>query len=87
LNAYICACTYELAMTKVISLSERAYGTLKKLKRPNESFSELVLRIAGQEGGKSILEFAGTWKGGDIEEVFLQIMKDRERSVSRRIEM
>jgi predicted CopG family antitoxin len=77
----------QAAMTKVISLSERAYGTLKKLKRPNESFSDLVIRMAGQEGRESILEFAGTWKGSDIEDVFSQIMKDRERSASRRIEI
>ena len=74
-------------MTKVISLSERAYGTLRKLKRTNESFSDLVLRMAGQGDRNSILEFDGTWKGGDIEEVFSQIMKDRERSASRRIEV
>jgi predicted CopG family antitoxin len=74
-------------MTKVISLSERAYGTLKKLKRPNESFSDLVLRMAGQGDSKSILEFAGAWKGRDIEVVFSQIRKDRERSASRRIEI
>ncbi len=74
-------------MTKVISLSERAYGTLKKLKRPNESFSDLVLRITGQQGRKSILEFAGSWQGDDIEEVFSQVMKDRERSASRKIEI
>jgi predicted CopG family antitoxin len=74
-------------MTKVISLSERAYGTLKKLKRSNESFSDLVLRMAGEGDRNSILEFAGTWKGSDIEHVFSQIMKDRERSASRRIEV
>ena len=72
-------------MTKVISLSERAYGILKKLKRPNESFSDVVLRMAGQGERKSILESAGTWQGDDIEEVFAQIMKDRENSVSRSI--
>jgi predicted CopG family antitoxin len=71
-------------MTKVISLSEKAYGTLKKLKRPNESFSDLVLRMAGEKGKRSILEFAGTWKGSDIDAVFLQIMKERERASSRR---
>jgi hypothetical protein len=32
---------------------------------------------------KSILEFAGTWKGDDIDEVFLQVKKDREQSASR----
>ncbi|MFI5449681.1 MAG: antitoxin VapB family protein [Candidatus Bathyarchaeia archaeon] len=76
----------QTVMTKIISLSEKAYGTLKKLKRPNESFSDLVLRMSGQEK-KSILEFAGTWKGSDIEEVFSQIMKDRERSASRGVEI
>ncbi len=30
-----------LPMTKVISLSKKPYGTLKKLKRQNESFSDL----------------------------------------------
>jgi predicted CopG family antitoxin len=74
-------------MTKVISLSERAYGTLKKRKRPNESFSDLVLRMAGERDRKSILEFAGAWKGEDIEAIFSQIMKDRERTASRRIEI
>jgi predicted CopG family antitoxin len=76
-----------MGMTKVISLSERAYGTLKKLKRPNESFSDVVLRMTGQEDKKSILEFAGSWKGNDIDEIFAQIMKDRERSTSRKIEI
>jgi predicted CopG family antitoxin len=81
------AYAYAIVMTKVISLSEKAYSTLKKLKRPTESFSDLVLRMAGQGDRKSILEFAGTWKGSDIEEVFSRIMKDRERSASRRIEI
>jgi predicted CopG family antitoxin len=54
---------HEWTMTKVISLSERAYGTLKKLKRPNESFSDVVLRIGGQEQGKSPLEFCGFVEG------------------------
>ena len=74
-------------MTKVISLSERAYGTLRKLKRPNESFSDVVLRMAGQHDRKSILESAGTWKGDDIDEIFSLVRKDRERSVSRRLQM
>jgi hypothetical protein len=43
--------------------------------------------MAGQGDRKSILEFAGTWKGSDIEEVYSRIMKDRERSASRRIEI
>jgi len=66
----------QTAMTKIISLSEKTYATLKKLKRLNESFSDLVLRMSGQ-GKRPILEFAGSWTGNDIEDVFSQIMNDR----------
>jgi predicted CopG family antitoxin len=74
-------------MTKVISLSEKAYGTLKKLKREDESFSDVVLRLSGKEGKESILHFSGAWKGDDIDEVFSTIKKDRKRASSRRIEI
>ena len=75
------------AMTKVISLSENAYATLKRLKRPNESFSEVILRMSGHKKQRSILEFAGSWKGDDIDEVFSIVAKDRESSASRRIDL
>lgn len=74
-------------MTKVISLSEKAYGTLKKLKRSDESFSDVVLRMAGEKERKSLLSFAGTWQGDDIDKVFSIVMKDRERAASRKIEI
>ena len=72
-------------MTKVVSLSKKAYQTLKDLKRPDESFSDVVLRVAGGEHKKSILEFAGAWRGSDIDEVFSRVIKDREQSASREI--
>jgi predicted CopG family antitoxin len=65
-------------MTKAVSLSKKAYQTLKELKRANESFSDVVLRIADREPKKSILAFAGKWKGNDIDEVFSCVMKDRK---------
>jgi predicted CopG family antitoxin len=67
-------------LTKKISLSEKAYLVLKKLKRSNESFSDAILRISRQQQRKSILEFAGSWKGADIDEVFSDVLKDRKRS-------
>jgi predicted CopG family antitoxin len=73
-------------MTKVISLSEKAYTTLKGMKKSGESFSDVVLRVAGERNKKSILEFAGTWKGDDINEVFSIVLKDREQAKSREIE-
>ena len=74
------------AMTKVISLSEKAYETLKNMKKTGESFSDVVLRVADEKHKKSILEFAGTWKGNDIDKVFSIVLKDREQSKSREIE-
>ena len=74
-------------MTKVISLSEKAYQTLKSMKKPGESFSDVVLRVSDKTQKRSILEFAGTWKGNDIDEVFSVVLKERERSKSREFEM
>ena len=73
------------AMTKVISLSEKAYETLKGMKKSGESFSDVVIRVASKEKKKSILEFAGTWKGDDADEVLAQIMKDREQCKAKRV--
>jgi predicted CopG family antitoxin len=74
-------------MTKVISLSNEAYQTLKASKKPGESFSDVVLRVVGEKKKKSILEFSGKWVGDDIDEVFAQIKKDRERTTSRQVDL
>lgn len=53
-------------MVKVISLSNKAYSTLKALKRGDDSFSDTVLRLT--EGKKkSILGLAGKWPLSDAE--------------------
>ena len=75
------------AMTKVISLSEKAYQTLKGMKKPGESFSDVVLRVAKEKKKKSLLDFSGTWVGDDADEVIAQIMKDREQSRSRQVDL
>ncbi len=75
------------AMTKVISLSEKAYETLKGMKKPGESFSDVVLRVANDKKKKSLLEFSGKWSGDDADEVLAQIMKDREQSASRKVDL
>ncbi len=74
-------------MTKVISLSEKAYETLKSLKKPGESFSDVVIRVGSKEKKKSLLEFAGTWHGNDIDEVFAIVLKDREQAKSREFDL
>ncbi len=75
------------AMTKVISLSEKAYETLKDMKKPGESFSDVVIRVASTQKKKSILEFAGTWHGDDADKVLAQLMKDRENVKPREYEL
>lgn len=35
-------------MVKVISLSEAAYGLLKSLKKPNQSFSDVIIENLGK---------------------------------------
>ena len=76
-----------LSMTKVVSLSNKAYQTLKDSKKPGESFSDVVLRVVGETKKKSLLEFSGTWVGDDIDEVFAQLKKDREQSASRQVDI
>jgi predicted CopG family antitoxin len=65
----------------------KAYQTLKDLKRPTESFSDEVLRISQAKQKKSILQFAGTWNGCDIDKIYSKIKKDREQSTAREIEI
>ncbi len=40
-------------MTKTISLSEKAYNLLKRIKSKKESFSDVIIRIIGKKGGLS----------------------------------
>jgi predicted CopG family antitoxin len=70
-------------MTKIVSLSEKAYESLKKLKRDGESFSDVVARLTKDEGSASLLPFAGKWVGNDLDLVFERIAEDRRKSASR----
>ena len=74
-------------MTKIVSLSEKAYEALKKLKRDGESFSDVVRRLTSEEGSKSLLPFAGKWVGDDSEKILKRIEEDRKKSVSREVNL
>ncbi|MFH1073444.1 MAG: antitoxin VapB family protein [Nanoarchaeota archaeon] len=45
--------------TKVISIMDDAYELLRKNKKPNESFSEVIRRVVPKK--RNIMEFAGAW--------------------------
>ncbi len=84
--AYIGAYINFSFVTKIISLSNAAYGLLRRLKREKESFSDVVLRIAKGER-KPLMDFAGKWEGDDADEVLKTVLREREAVTARNIRM
>lgn len=70
-------------LTRVISLSEEAYEALKKLKRNDESFSDVIMRLIRGLEARSLIDFAGKWVGNDIDDVFKKILQEREKIEAR----
>ena len=66
--------------TKNISISEEAYERLAALKKPNESFTEVVNRLTRK---RSILELAGTLTGKEGDETRIEIKELRKASQRR----
>jgi predicted CopG family antitoxin len=63
-------------MSKSIRLSEAAYDRLAAHKREDETFSEVVLRLAGE---RSLTELAGVLDDEQTEDVRAAIEERRER--------
>lgn len=63
-------------MSKSIRLSEDAYERLAAHKGDDETFSEVVLRLAGE---RSLLELAGTLSDEDADAVRDAVEERRER--------
>ncbi|GAB7090713.1 hypothetical protein JCM18237_09840 [Halorubrum luteum] len=63
-------------MSKSIRLSEDAYERLKAHKRDGETFSDVVLRLAGE---RSLLELAGVLSDAEAEAVREAVAERRER--------
>lgn len=70
-------------MTKVISLSDKAYEIMVKLKKGGESFSDVVLRLSKKKEKRPLTAFAGEWKGSDADMVFGRIKEERRTGKSR----
>ena len=70
-------------MVRQVSLSEEAYERLKKAKKgPEESFSDVVLRVIKSPSG-DLDRFFGAWKEDDYAQIEAKILSDRKRSRSR----
>lgn len=64
-----------LMAAKTITITEKAYNALQSLKKPNESFSETILRVSGR---KPLSEFFGALsrKSGErLETTVLELRK------------
>lgn len=53
--------------SKTLTVTEDVYLLLKKIKRQNESFSELLQRLALQINGQKLNDYIGAWDIQDSE--------------------
>ena len=68
-------------MTKVISLSNAAYEEIKSLKQGDDSFSDVIQRLAGQARKKPLMDFFGKWPGTseEAEKIKKELANERKR--------
>ncbi len=66
--------------TKTITIKEEAYNKLKAKKRENESFSDVIDRLAGE---KDVTEFAGIISDEMGEEIMENVQEMRKDSNER----
>lgn len=62
LAGYVSLWMHTRSMTKTISLSDDAYASLERLKKPGESFSDVALRLARTVQQAQIIDYAGAWE-------------------------
>jgi len=66
-------------MTKVVSLSNRAYDEMKAIKHSDESFSDVVIRLINRSKKRSLSDFVGRWPGPPEELDRIQKILDEDR--------
>lgn len=64
-HSYISVCMYVINMgVKTISVNDEVYRTLKRVKRQDESFSDLIGRLLSS-GGVSLKDYFGVLRDSD----------------------
>ena len=74
-------------MTKVISISDEAYDTLKGLKIEDESFTRVILRLGEGREKQSLLDFFGAWPGDkkELDTIKKELKKERKTFKTREV--
>ena len=73
-------------MAKNVALSKDAYEMLDRLKRPGESFSDVVKRLGESKNKPNWREFAGIWKDDEkIGKIFDEILRERHKTGKRHV--
>lgn len=78
--------------TKTITIMEDAYNLLNRLKKKDESFSDVIRELARNRRGsvEAVLECAGLWDDlltdKEAEDMKKEIIKSRKSSTNRLLE-
>lgn len=70
--------------TKTISLSEDAYERLRQLKRPGESFSDVVQRLTGRENIQRFVGAIGEEMADDLRGTARDLRERLDRDARQR---
>ena len=68
-------------MVKPVSLSNQAYEVLSRMKKEDESFSDLVLRLSLNYKTGNLMKFFGKWPGDkkELDKIKAEINEDRKK--------
>ena len=61
---------------KTVSLNEKAFALLRKAKRDNESYSEVIIRILNKPDISKFLSLAGSLKNDVTEDEMEEFIKE-----------
>ncbi|MBI5392932.1 antitoxin VapB family protein [Candidatus Woesearchaeota archaeon] len=85
MEMFIYVYAHILMMTKIISLSDKAYSRMKSIKADSESFSDVVIRLTEKKTKMPISAFFGKWPGGaeELNKIERILKEDRKRFKTR----
>ena len=65
---------------KTLTISEEAYDALARLKAQNESFTEVILRLAKKRASRSLLDYLRSMpKDDELADLLESVLDERER--------